>query len=101
MGHQENQNLLEHRRLLKLAREYREKGYSVTVYPSPEKLPAALANYSLGLIAVNGKKVIAAEVRTKENLRLNGSQDIRKISESVQNLSGWEFELVVTNPRKK
>lgn len=43
----------------------------------------------------------AAEVRTKENLTLNDSEDLCQISESVQNLPGWEFELVVTNTRKK
>jgi REase_AHJR-like len=101
MSYQENQTPLEHRRLLKLAREYRDKGYSVTVYPSPEKLPPTLANCSLGLIAVNGNEVVAAEVRTRETLSLNGSQDIRRISESVEKLPGWEFELVITNSRYK
>ncbi len=101
MSYQEDKNRLEHKRLLKLAREYRQKGYSVSIYPHGEKLPPSLANCSLDLIAVNGSKVVAAQVRTRETLSLKGSQDLRRVSESVQRLPGWEFELVVTNSRKK
>ncbi|MEB3218694.1 MAG: hypothetical protein VKN72_21005 [Nostocales cyanobacterium 94392] len=101
MSYQNNQNPLEYRRLLKLAKEYREQGYSVTINPSPEKLPKVLADCSLDLIAVNDQKVVAAKVRTRQNLSCNGSEDLRKISRSVQQLPGWEFELVVTNSRSK
>ncbi len=101
MSYQDNQNPLEHRRLLKLAREYRQQGYSVTINPTPDKLPSILADCSLDLIAVNDKKVVAAKVRTRQNLNCNGSEDLRRISKSVQQLPGWEFELVVTNSRKK
>ena len=95
-----NQNSLERRRLLKLAKEYRQQGYEVTINPSPEKLPSVLADCSLDLIAVNGKKVIAAEVRTKDNLTLNGSEDLRRISKSLEKLPNWELELVITNERR-
>lgn len=101
MRYQENQKTIEHKRLLKLAREYREQGYSVSIYPSSDKLPATLANYSLDLIAVNANKVVAANVRSRDTLGLNGSQNLIKISESIEKLPGWEFELVVTNSRKK
>ena len=101
MGWHINQNSLERRRLLKLAREYRQQGYEVIINPPPEKLPPVLADCSLDLIAINGKKVVAAEVRTKENLTLNGSEDLRRISQSVEKLPDWEFELVITNSRQK
>lgn len=101
MTRRESRNPLEHQRLLRLAREYRQKGYHVTLHPSPEQLPPSLSNCSLDLLAVSETKVVAAEVRTKENLTLNGSEDLRRISESVQSIPGWEFELVITNARKK
>jgi hypothetical protein len=101
MRYQENQNSIEHKRLLKLAREYRQQGYSVSIYPSSDKLPATLANCSLDLIAVNANKVVAANVRSRDTLDLNGSLSLIKISESIEKLPGWEFELVVTNSRKK
>lgn len=101
MTRRESRNPLEHQRLLRLAREYRQQGYHVTLHPSPEQLPPSLANCSLDLLAVSDTRVVAAEVRTKENLTLNGSEDLRRISESIQQLPGWEFELVITNTRKK
>ncbi|MBF2067937.1 MAG: hypothetical protein IGS39_26500 [Calothrix sp. C42_A2020_038] len=96
-----NQNRLEHKRLLKLAREYREQGYSVCIYPSSDRLPPTLADCSLDLIAENGSKVVAANVRSRESLSLNGSLSLLRISETVKEIPGWEFELVVTNTRKK
>lgn len=101
MSYQENQNRLEHKRLLKLAREYRQQGYSVNIYPSADKLPPALANCALDLIAINGSKVVAANVRSRETLSLNGSQDLLQISQTVREIPGWEFELVITNSRRK
>jgi hypothetical protein len=97
----EYQNQLEHQRLLRLAREYRQKGYVVTLHPSPDDLPSTLSKCSFDLIAKGEGKTIAVEVRTKENLTLNGSEDLRQLTNLVQQIPGWEFELVVTNPRKK
>jgi REase_AHJR-like len=101
MSNLAEQNHFEHQRLLRLAREYRQNGYQVTLYPSSESLPPALAKCSIGLIASGEEKTIAVEVRTRKSLTLNGSEDLRTIANQVHKLSGWEFELVVTNPRKQ
>ncbi len=101
MSYREHPNRLEDKRVRKLAQEYTQKGYVVSIYPSADCLPPTLANYSLDLIATNGTKVIATSVRTRENLSLNGDKDLLRISESVEKIPGWEFELVVTNSRKR
>ena len=36
---------LERERLLKLAEEYRNKGYEISIHPNPEDLPDFLRNY--------------------------------------------------------
>jgi hypothetical protein len=84
-----------------LAREYRQQGYQVTVYPAPEDLPSTLAKCPFDLIAQREGNVVAVEVRTRETLTLNGSQDLRRMAELVQQVPGWDLELVVTNPRLK
>ncbi|MBD2022201.1 hypothetical protein H6F43_18635 [Leptolyngbya sp. FACHB-36] len=101
MSNPEHSSQLEHQRLLKLAREYRQKGYAVTLHPSPAELPPNLASCSFDLIAKGENKTIAVEVRTRENLTLNGSEDLRAMTSLVDQVPGWEFELVVTNPRKQ
>lgn len=91
---------LEHRRLLRLAREYRHAGYEVFLYPTDEALPEALKGCSIGLIAKGNNEVVVADVRSRPHLTLNGSADLRRLAEKVETLPGWQFNLVVTNPRK-
>ncbi len=91
---------LEHRRLLRLAREYRSAGYEVTLYPAETDLPQALQGCSIGLVAKNNAEVIVADVRSRHSLTLNGSADLRQLAEKIETLPGWEFNLVVTNPRQ-
>jgi hypothetical protein len=100
MSHSVHQNELEHRRLLRVAREYRQKGYNVVVRPSPTELPPAFAKCPFDMIVEGNGKKIAVEVRNKENLTLNGSEDLRRMTTLVEQEPGWEFELVVTNPRR-
>jgi hypothetical protein len=101
MSYQQHQIAIEHQRLLRLAREYRQQGYQVTLHPKAEDLPPALAGCPFDLIAKGKGKVIAAEVRTRENLTLNGSEDLRRMTDLVKQVPGWEFELVITNPRRR
>lgn len=91
---------LEHRRLLRLAREYRRDGYDVVLYPGDEELPATLQGCSIGLVARGDEEVVVADVRSRPNLTLNGSADLRRLAEKVNSLTGWQFNLVVTNPRQ-
>ncbi|MEM1308919.1 MAG: hypothetical protein AAF892_16555 [Cyanobacteria bacterium P01_D01_bin.71] len=90
---------LEHRRLLRLAREYDRAGYDVLVYPTDEALPESLQGCSVGLIAKGGDDTIVADVRSRDSLTLNGPADLRRLTEKVNAIPGWEFNLIVTNPR--
>ena len=100
MSYHKHQPLLEHRRVLTLAREYRSEGYDVTVYPDAKELPEPLSKCPVDLVARGEDSVIAVEVRTRESLTLKGLEDLRRIAETVKHIPGWVFELVVTNPRK-
>ncbi|MEM6837436.1 MAG: hypothetical protein AAF609_11315 [Cyanobacteria bacterium P01_C01_bin.120] len=90
---------MEHRRLLRLAREYDRAGYDVLVYPTDEVLPESLQGCAVGLIATGNENTIVADVRSRDSLTLNGPADLRRLTEKVNALPGWEFNLVVTNPR--
>jgi Holliday junction resolvase len=94
------ESALEHKRLLRVAREYRQQGFVVTISPKSGDLPEALASCTFDLIAEGEEKTIAVEVRTREHLTLNGPEDLRVLTQKVQQVPGWEIELVVTNPRK-
>ncbi len=100
MSYRKHQSPLEHRRVLRLAREYRNEGYDVTVYPEAQDLPDSLAKCPLDLLVRGKDQVIAVEVRTRANLTLNGFEDLRRMAETIRQIPGWMFELVVTNPRQ-
>lgn len=101
MSYRKHQTPLEHRRVLRLAREYRQQGFDVTVYPESGDLPAELAQFPLDLLVKGEDRVLAIEVRTREHLTLNGSEDLRRMEDKIRALPGWDFELVVTNPRPR
>jgi Holliday junction resolvase len=101
MNRPDDKSILMHKRLLKVATEYLERGYTVTLHPSSQQLPETLSRFALDLIAVNGSKTVAVEVRTRDNLTLNGEKDLQQMAELVRQVPGWELELVVTNPRKR
>ncbi|MEO1388743.1 MAG: hypothetical protein AAFV85_15505 [Cyanobacteria bacterium J06634_6] len=89
---------LEHQRVVRLAREYRRDGYQVIVYPTAQDVPPTLADCALSLVAKHTEGTVAVAVRTRATLTQRGDRDLCRISERVQDLPDWEFELVVTNP---
>lgn len=91
---------LEHRRLLRLAREYDRAGYDVQLYPPDEALPESLQGCAIALVAKGEHETLVADVRSRPNLTLNGAADLRKLVEKVELIPGWRFNLVVTNPRQ-
>ncbi len=92
-------NHLERQRLLRIAREYQEKGYQVVVEPQPADLPEFLVDYEPDLIARNGKEAVVVEV--KSHATLSKSPYLPALAQALQDRPGWCFELVVTNPRRR
>ena len=76
MSYRNHQSHLEHRRVLKLAREYRNEGYDVTVYPQAAELPEPLSKCPLDLIAKGADKVIAGLTSSDEVLRVCRTDDL-------------------------
>jgi hypothetical protein len=89
---------LEKRRVSQVAREYEEKGYTVTKYPKKEDLPTFLANYSPDLIATHEEGNFVIEITSSATLAT--SDTVLGIANTVQEHPNWTFELVVTNPRQ-
>ena len=89
------------RRLTRLAREYRQQGYDVTLHPSPKDLPDEVIGCSFDLIAKRDEEVVAAVVRTRQTLAQNGPHDLRRIATAINQQPNWDLELVITNPHKR
>lgn len=89
---------LERERLLKLAEEYRAKGYQVLFQPNPEELPDFLQGYRPDVIMQRGEEVVIVEVKSRASLNSPSSQYLRGLAQAVEQHPGWRLELVVTNP---
>lgn len=87
---------LERERLLKLAEEYRQKGYEVLLPPQPEELPDFLRGYRPVLIVRRGEEAIVVEVKSRSSIA--SAQYLRELVTAVEKHPGWRVELVITNP---
>lgn len=89
---------LERERLLKLAEEYREKGYEVFFHPNPEDLPDFLNHYRPDMIVRRGEENVVIEVKSRSSLNSSSNQYLGNLAQAVEKHPGWRFELVMTNP---
>ena len=83
----------ESRRLRRVATEYRNMGYDVSVHPDPGVLPMALQELHPDLVAISGDDRVIVEVKSRHSLGADLSQLARVAEEA-----GWRFELVLSNP---
>lgn len=88
---------LERRRLLEVAREYRNRGYQVQIEPSDP--PAFLQDLTPDLVALSEDDNVVVEIVSRESI--GHRERLERLAESVEAMSGWRFELVVTNPQKQ
>jgi hypothetical protein len=89
----------EQRRLLEVAREYRQRGYKVIIEPHAEQLPAFLASFHIDMLARNAEENVIVEVRTQDSL--TGIPKLDAIAQALHDKPSWRFELVVTNPKDR
>jgi uncharacterized protein YutE (UPF0331/DUF86 family) len=87
---------LEREQLLKLAEEYRGKGYDVSFHPNSEDLPDFLRNYRPGMIVRRGDEAVIVEVKSRSSLD-SSSTELRHLAQLVEQHPGWRLELVMTN----
>lgn len=91
---------IEREKLLKLAGEYRGKGYEVSFEPSPEDLPDFLRNYRPDMIVRRGDETVIVEVKSRSLLDSSSAQYLSYLAQVVEQHPGWKFELVMINPEE-
>ncbi|WP_375497693.1 hypothetical protein [uncultured Nostoc sp.] len=89
---------LERERLLKLAEEYRQKGYEVFFHPNLEDLPDFLKTYRPDMIVRRGEENVVIQVKSRSSLNSSSNQYLSNLAQAVERHPGWRFELVMTNP---
>lgn len=88
----------ERRRLQAVAKEYKDNGYEVHIYPAPAQLPQFLQGYNPDMVASSATENAVVEVKTQETLP--SSNYLVPLADTISKQPGWSFELVVTNPKQ-
>jgi len=83
------------RRLSRIAKEYREKGYQVIVRPEQDELPVFLRGFQPALIALSDNENVVLEIRSREQLT-DQEFSIVKLADAVATHKNWRFDLVST-----
>lgn len=89
----------ESQRVAELAADYERKGYTVTLPRRQQDTPAFLRGlgYLPDLIAKNKDETLIIEVKSRETSATLSS--LSDIAERINAKPGWQFVLVITNPR--
>jgi len=85
------------RRIKEIAKEYKTKGFTVSINPGQTKLPKFLQGFELDILAQSEAESVVIEVKsTKGNAtQLKQYESLAKI---ISKHKKWRFELVFTNP---
>lgn len=87
------------KKIQELARDYKKKGFIVSIEPKGNAIPAFIKklNYTPDLIAISQEESHVVEVSSRDT-----AERLREISElvdAIEKKRGWRFILVMTNPR--
>jgi hypothetical protein len=90
---------LERERLLKVAQEYRQKGYEVIISPRQEELPEFLKDYRYlpDMIVRRGEDAAVIEVKSRRSM-MSSASNFKRLAEVINAHPGWRLELIMTNP---
>ena len=89
---------IEREQLLKIAEEYRHKGYEVTFHPDSEDLPDFLKNYRPALLVRRQDESLVVEVKSRSSVNSSSTQYLSNLAQVIEQHPGWRFELVMINP---
>jgi hypothetical protein len=89
---------LETQVILKVAEDYRQRGYEVRIQPKGSDVPDFLSEFEPDLIAHKEGESVVVEV--KLGTRTSVSDRLRDIAERIKHHPGWRFSFVFVNPDK-
>ena len=81
----------ERRRITEIADEYRQRGYSVTIEPRLDEVPAFISPYRPDLIAKGPHETVVVEVKAGTRT----PADLASVAAAIDSRPGWRFEVVL------
>ncbi|MFC3193198.1 hypothetical protein ACFODZ_02975 [Marinicella sediminis] len=83
-----------------LARDYKSKGFEVSISPKGKAIPGFMKKFNFvpDLIAKSQEETFVIEVSSKESV--NRLKELSDLVKAIEKKNGWRFVLVMTNPRE-
>lgn len=88
---------LEHEAISRVAREYSQRGYNVSVQPGAAELPIALRQFQIDMIARSDAETVVIEVTSSNNLKKK--PELSELASHVERLPKYRFELVTISTK--
>lgn len=83
--------------LRRVAKQYQDEGYTVTLRPQGDAVPAFAREFDLDLIAARGSESVIVEVSANRSALASDAQALR-LADAVAKQPGWRFDVVVLQP---
>ncbi|WP_309714392.1 hypothetical protein [Armatimonas sp.] len=71
--------------------QYRQQGFTVLAEPTPEDVPADLAEFHVDMLATRGQEHVAILIRRRTDISDNNIA----LAHALENRPGWLLDLVV------
>jgi len=82
--------------LQSVASRYKQDGYEVVLRPSGHALPKPLNRFRPDLVARGPHETVVVEVKSRSDLVKE--PHLAQLAQTVEQIPGWRFEMVVVNP---
>lgn len=89
----------ESRKLNEVASAYRAEGYAVFVEPTTGQLPEWLRGFHPDLIASRDNDCVVVEIKSARSVKAD--DNMRRLTDAIEQHPNWRFELVMIRPSKK
>lgn len=86
----------EQKRVRKIAENYRQRGYRVTIEPFPTQLPDFLQSFRPDVLAEGPDESVVIEIRSPK--KAHQADEWTRLADAVRQHPGWRLELVLDNP---
>jgi hypothetical protein len=80
--------------LRRVAKQYQDEGYTVTLRPHGDAVPAFAREFDLDLIAARGSESVIVEVSANRSALASDTQALR-LADAISKQPGWRFDVVV------
>lgn len=80
--------------LRRVAKQYQDEGYTVTLRPRGDAVPAFAREFDLDLIAARGTESVIVEVSENRSALASDTQALQ-LADAISKQPGWRFDVVV------